>query len=149
MQMIVARSEGDKKKFRAVYAFSTFFYPRLMDVGFNAVKRWTKKVDLFSQSLILIPVHLGMHWCLATIDMDAKAIVYYDSMGGNNKVSCKNPINLESSCHTCHNCHTAGRTEGSRLLPPAGALRQEGVRPGPQRVEADHRQEDPAADERI
>ena len=88
MQMIVARSEGDKKKFRAVYAFSTFFYPRLMDVGFNAVKRWTKKVDLFSQSLILIPVHLGMHWCLATIDIDAKAIVYYDSMGGNNKVRC-------------------------------------------------------------
>ena len=58
-----------------------------MDVGFNKVKRWTKKVDLFSQSLILIPVHLGMHWCLATIDMDTKAIIYYNSMGGNNEAS--------------------------------------------------------------
>ena len=85
--MIVARSEGSKMKFRAVYAFSTFFYPRLMDIGFNEVKRWTKKVDLFSLSLILIPVHLGMHWCLATIDMDAKAIIYYNSMGGNNEAS--------------------------------------------------------------
>ena len=88
MKMIVARSETNKTKFRPVYVFSTFFYPRLMDVGFNAVKRWTKKVDLFAQSLILIPVHLGMHWCLATIDMDAKTIHYYDSMGGNNKVCC-------------------------------------------------------------
>ena len=108
MQMIVARSEGDKKNFRSTYAFSTFFYPRLMDVGFNAVKRWTKKVDLFSQSLILIPVHLGMHWCLATIDIDAKAIVYYDSMGGNNKVRCiitlrqKTEISCLTPCYRLH-----------------------------------------------
>ena len=86
MQMIVARADGNKENFRSVYTFSTFFYPRLMDVGYNGVKRWTKKVDLFSYSLILVPVHLGMHWCLATIDMDTQTITYYDSMGGNNKV---------------------------------------------------------------
>merc|ERR1711971_302796 len=34
--------------------------------------------------IILIPVHLGMHWCLATINMKRKKICYYDSMGGNN-----------------------------------------------------------------
>ena len=90
MQMIVARSENNKENFRSVYSFSTFFYPRLMDAGYNAVKRWTKKVDLFSYSLVLVPVHLGMHWCLATIDMDSKSIVYYDSMGGNNKVKINN-----------------------------------------------------------
>ena len=80
------RSEGDKENFRPVYAFSTFFYPRLMDAGYAAVRRWTKKVDLFSYSLVLVPVHLGMHWCLAAVDMDAKSITYFDSMGGNNKV---------------------------------------------------------------
>ena len=57
-----------------------------LEAGYNSVKRWTKEVDLFSYSLVLVPVHLGDHWCLATIDMDKKSIVYYDSMGGNNKV---------------------------------------------------------------
>ena len=57
-----------------------------MEAGYSAVRRWTKKVDLFSYSLVLVPVHLGMHWCLAAVDMDAKSITYFDSMGGNNKV---------------------------------------------------------------
>ena len=83
---MLLRSETDKENFRPVYAFSTFFYPRLMDAGYSAVRRWTKKVDLFSYSLVLVPVHLGMHWCLAAVDMDAKSITYFDSMGGNNKV---------------------------------------------------------------
>jgi len=99
MQMIVARSENNKENFRSVYSFSTFFYPRLMDAGYNAVKRWTKKVDLFSFSLVLVPVHLGMHWCLATIDMDSKSIVYYDSMGGNNKAALKGLTNYLSEEH--------------------------------------------------
>jgi len=83
MQMIVTRSGKDN--FCPVYACTTFFYPKLKDGGHASVKRWTKKVDIFSHAIILIPVHLGMHWCLATIDMQRKAITYYDSMGGNNK----------------------------------------------------------------
>ena len=67
---MLLRSEG--ANFRSVYAFSTFFFSRLMDAGYSAVRRWTKKVDLFSYSLVLVPVHLGMHWCLAAVDMDAK-----------------------------------------------------------------------------
>ena len=43
------------------------------------MKRWTRKVDIFSFDLILVPVHLGMHWCLATIDLKRKAVFYYDS----------------------------------------------------------------------
>ena len=83
--MIVSRSGTGK--FSSVYAFTTFFYPKLKDGGHPSVKRWTKKVDIFSHSLILVPVHLGMHWCLATIDTGKKTITYYDSMGGNN-TSC-------------------------------------------------------------
>jgi len=82
MQMIVTRSgEG---KFCSVYAFTTFFYPKLKENGHSSVKRWTKKVDIFGYALVLVPVHLGMHWCLATIDNQRKVITYYDSMGGNN-----------------------------------------------------------------
>ena len=86
MQKIVARAEADKKMYRSVYSFSTFFYPRLMDAGYSSVQRWTKKVDLFSYSLVLVPVHLNMHRCLATIDMESQSIVYYDIMGDNKEV---------------------------------------------------------------
>jgi len=83
MQMIVTRSgQGNLPK---VYACTTFFYPKLKDGGHASVKRWTKKVDIFDHAIILVPVHLGMHWCLATIDMQRKVIMYYDSMGGRNK----------------------------------------------------------------
>jgi Ulp1 family protease len=67
-----------------VYAFSTFFYPKLIKDGYNSLRRWTKKVDLFTYNLVLVPIHLGVHWTLAVIDFDCKEIKYYDSMNGNN-----------------------------------------------------------------
>jgi len=79
MQMIAAR--GDPYR---VHAFNTFFYSNIRDKGYSSVKRWTKKVDIFAHDIVLVPVHLGMHWCLATIDIKQKSINYYDSMGGNN-----------------------------------------------------------------
>ena len=60
-------------------------------IGHVAIKRWTKKIDIFSFDLILIPVHLGMHWCLATIDLKRKGVFYYDSMGGDNE-PCLNAL---------------------------------------------------------
>jgi len=30
---------------------------------------------------IIMPVHLGIHWTCAVIDLAAKELVYYDSMG--------------------------------------------------------------------
>jgi len=68
-----------------VYAFSTFFYPTLLKRGFAGVKRWTRKVDVFAHELLLVPVHLGVHWCLATVNTKEKAIRYYDSMLGDNR----------------------------------------------------------------
>lgn len=63
------RGESGRLK---VYSFSTFFYPKLRGVvggeqggGHVAVKRWTKAVDLFMFDLILVPLHLGVHWALA------------------------------------------------------------------------------------
>lgn len=67
-----------------VHAFNSFFYPKLRDRGFEGVKRWTRNVDIFAVDLVLLPVHLGMHWCMACIDMRQKKIVYYDSLGGCN-----------------------------------------------------------------
>ena len=42
------------------------------------------QIDLFSYDLVLLPVHLGMHWCLAVIDFTRKQIAYYDSLRGRN-----------------------------------------------------------------
>lgn len=81
--LIKERSENNKD-LPKVHVFNTFFYPKIMKVGHSGVKRWTRKVDIFSFDLLLIPVHLGMHWCLAVIDLKHKQIVYYDSLKGNN-----------------------------------------------------------------
>ena len=59
---------GEQEGMPRVHAFNTFFYPKVMSDGQQAVKRWTKKVDIFSMEFILVPVHLGMHWCLAVSD---------------------------------------------------------------------------------
>ncbi|XP_065822692.1 sentrin-specific protease 2 isoform X2 [Labrus bergylta] len=70
-----------------VYTFSTFFFPKLRGGGGGqagghaAVKRWTKAVDLFLYDLILVPLHLGVHWALAVIDLKSKTVKSYDSMG--------------------------------------------------------------------
>ena len=80
--MIASRSiEGD---FDTVYAFSTRFYPKLLKSGYKSVKRWTKNVDIFEYGIIFVPVHLGSHWCLATIDTKEKSVNYYDSNQGRN-----------------------------------------------------------------
>ncbi|XP_045185319.2 sentrin-specific protease 1-like isoform X2 [Mercenaria mercenaria] len=89
MNLLMER--GEKEGCSKVYAFNTFFYPKVMSGGQAAVKRWTRRVDVLAVDYILIPVHLGMHWCLAVINFKKKDIQYYDSMGGNNQ-KCLNAL---------------------------------------------------------
>lgn len=85
-QLIQRRSIANKEQTNVkVYCFNTFFYKRLKEGGHKVLKRWTKKVDLFSLDLILIPVHLEVHWTLASISIENCTINYYDSMNGNNR----------------------------------------------------------------
>ena len=83
MNLIIERGKNDK--WPKVYAFNTFFYPKIRSGGQPSVRRWTKKVDIFSYDMILVPIHLQMHWCMAVIDFRVKNIRYYDSMGSANK----------------------------------------------------------------
>ncbi|XP_030584055.1 uncharacterized protein LOC115779501 isoform X1 [Archocentrus centrarchus] len=64
-----------------VHFFNSFFHKQLVAKGYDGVKRWTKKVDLFSKWLLLIPIHLEIHWSLVTVTMATKTINYYDSQG--------------------------------------------------------------------
>ncbi|XP_059148626.1 sentrin-specific protease 1-like isoform X2 [Physella acuta] len=90
MNMLMKRGEETNIK---AYAFNTFFYPKIMSGGHQAVKRWTKKVDIFDMKHIIIPVHLGMHWCLCMVNIKEKSITYYDSMGGKNNSCLKAVFN--------------------------------------------------------
>ncbi|XP_038608337.1 sentrin-specific protease 1 [Tachyglossus aculeatus] len=87
MNLVMERSRG--KGVPSVHAFNTFFFTKLKTAGYQAVKRWTKKVDVFSVDLLLVPIHLGVHWCLAVVDFRKKYITYYDSMGGVNTEACR------------------------------------------------------------
>ncbi|CAL8348149.1 unnamed protein product [Gadus morhua 'NCC'] len=64
-----------------VHFFNSFFHKQLVAKGYDGVKRWTKKVDLFSKWLLLVPIHLEIHWSLITVNTATKTISYYDSQG--------------------------------------------------------------------
>uniref|UniRef100_A0AAY4C1B2 Ubiquitin-like protease family profile domain-containing protein n=1 Tax=Denticeps clupeoides TaxID=299321 RepID=A0AAY4C1B2_9TELE len=91
MNLLMERSK--QPGLPSVYTFNTFFFPKLRSAGYSAVRRWTKKVDLFSHDIVLVPVHLGVHWCLSVVDFRKPSITYFDSMGGNNDEACRILLN--------------------------------------------------------
>ncbi|KAK7555237.1 hypothetical protein IWX92DRAFT_100486 [Phyllosticta citricarpa] len=56
-----------------IHIFSTFFCTKLWEqpttngINYDAVKRWTAKIDLFSRDFIVVPVNDAEHWHLAII----------------------------------------------------------------------------------
>ncbi|KAI9557901.1 hypothetical protein GHT06_014653 [Daphnia sinensis] len=88
LSLIVERSQSDGRP--KVFAFNTLFYPKLISSGYAALERWTKDVDLFEKDVILVPVHSGCHWSLATICPQEKTIQYYDSQGRSDMVCLYN-----------------------------------------------------------
>ncbi|CAL9694429.1 unnamed protein product [Knipowitschia caucasica] len=62
-----------------VHFFNSFFYDKLRTKGYDGVKRWTKNVDIFGKDLLLIPIHLEVHWSLVSVDIRRRAITYFDS----------------------------------------------------------------------
>ncbi|AXI23881.1 C-terminal catalytic domain [Cardinium endosymbiont of Sogatella furcifera] len=87
MGMIHKRSEDQENVvLPKVYAFNTYFFTKLSqkDQSYQTMKNWIKKIDLFSYDIVLVPIHLGNHWCLVVIDLRKKTIRYYDSLGNAN-----------------------------------------------------------------
>ncbi|EIW64905.1 cysteine proteinase [Trametes versicolor FP-101664 SS1] len=73
---------GRKKPLNAHY-FSTFFWSKLKGQGYQKARmsKWTKKIDIFSKDVVLIPVnHNNAHWTAAAINFRKKRIESYDSM---------------------------------------------------------------------
>ena len=68
-----------------VHGFTSFFFNKLKTSGYEGVRRWTKKVDVFACDAVLMPVNLhDAHWVTACINLRLKRFEFYDSMGHSN-----------------------------------------------------------------
>jgi len=86
MKLLEARDAADVSLPRCHF-FTSLFYPKLAESNkgycYANVKRWTKKVDVFTKDLIIVPIHChGNHWTLALVNLKSKRFEYLDSMGG-------------------------------------------------------------------
>ena len=88
---LLATRSGVDESLPSVHVMSTFFYQKLSSAGYKGVQRWTRRVDIFAKDMVLVPIHLGMHWCLAVVDFARKSLVYYDSLRGENS-ACLNAL---------------------------------------------------------
>ncbi|KAF8971539.1 hypothetical protein BDZ97DRAFT_1753332 [Flammula alnicola] len=95
--MLLGRSEGSKenpgsqangrksKKIPLnIHYFSSFFWTKLTQEGYDRgrLAKWTKRIDIFSKDVVLMPVNHGnAHWTAAAINFRAKRFESYDSMG--------------------------------------------------------------------
>eukprot|EP00128_Syssomonas_multiformis_P015255 Colp12_sorted_trinity150504_noHs@5904 len=96
MFLLVERAKQAERK---VHCFKTHFYSTLRDNGYDKVRRWTKKTDIFSYDYVIVPIHMGSHWTLVRINFVEQRFEYYDSYFDRN-VKClqilRNYIQRES-----------------------------------------------------
>lgn len=54
---------------QSTFIFNTFFYEKLTQAGggYESVKKWTSKIDLFQMKHVIVPIHSKMHWYVAII----------------------------------------------------------------------------------
>eukprot|EP00038_Savillea_parva_P010682 m.191978 g.191978 ORF g.191978 m.191978 type:complete len:820 (-) comp18530_c0_seq1:14-2473(-) len=93
MTLLQQRNAKDAS-FPNFWSFTTFFYPQLKSKGYNSVRRWTKEAKcpggLKAYDIIVVPLHLGVHWCCGFIDFRHKTIEMYDSLGSSEQSFYRN-----------------------------------------------------------
>ena len=63
----------------SVFGFTTFFYTSLT-TGNIGPRIWTSGIDIFNKDYVIIPVHAGLHWCLAVFNVGRHTLNVYDSI---------------------------------------------------------------------
>jgi sentrin-specific protease 1 len=119
------------------HAFSSFFWTRLActPAGYDyaAVRRWTKRVDVFSFDLLLVPINHGnAHWCLAALWPRERRLEYFDSLHGAGAAAKRVIALLSRYLNDEAADKAAGRPPHAPPLPPpkqawAAAVRRAGV----------------------
>lgn len=97
LSLVAERSKHRRSSDRPlpfVRSFSSFLYKRMLTDGeyvFHNVRRWTRLFDIFNYDLALIPInYTDLHWVLVVINLKAKRIEYYDSLGWCGRVVLSN-----------------------------------------------------------
>lgn len=104
LYLIVERSK-ENAGLPTVFAFGVFFLEFYEKKGYDGVKNWTAGVDIFTQDLIFVPVHLVNHWCMVMIDVRVKEITYMDSLYRPNDECPKQVLNY-LKCESLHKRNT-------------------------------------------
>lgn len=77
-------------RIKSCYIFTTVLYQQWSLCGFEGVKKYAKKVDLFEHERIFIPLNINnLHWILAVVDMNVMEVTFIDSL-----VTCTNKEQL-------------------------------------------------------
>ncbi|KAI9095515.1 hypothetical protein DFS34DRAFT_651317 [Phlyctochytrium arcticum] len=79
-QLIMKRNASSPDMLK-VHCFNTFFY-KYLGQNYNLVRKWTRKIDIFEYDMLIIPIHLGNHWTVASINFRKHRFEYYDSLRG-------------------------------------------------------------------
>ncbi|KIJ30131.1 hypothetical protein M422DRAFT_268382 [Sphaerobolus stellatus SS14] len=67
LSQCLRRYELSESSLNSVWIWSTFFYTQLTDKGVHAVERWSRKWDVFTPDVLVIPVNHSYHWTLVII----------------------------------------------------------------------------------
>ncbi|KAJ8662962.1 hypothetical protein O0I10_001138, partial [Lichtheimia ornata] len=120
-----------------IYIFSSFFYERLSNSRrgdpYEDVKRWTRKVDVFSKKFLLVPVNENLHWYFMIIvnpqactEQDSEhvtRIFILDSMGGRHMRAAKT-LNAWLKCEAKHRLNLNDKDVKSARIVHAEVPRQ-------------------------
>lgn len=79
--------QGDFTPWKDSEAFLTKIKNKIRD-NYSSIKRWTRKIDLFSKEIIVIPINSFRHWnCMIILSPNTLLnttsmckILYFDSM---------------------------------------------------------------------
>eukprot|EP00850_Spirogloea_muscicola_P022713 SM000308S11823 [mRNA] locus=s308:121653:124435:+ [translate_table: standard] len=90
LQLLKERELRAPGKYPKCHFFNTFFYNKLFrdkqKYDYKSVRRWTtpKKVGykLYDCDKVIVPIHQGIHWTLAIIDLSGKSLHFLDSLHG-------------------------------------------------------------------
>lgn len=64
-----------------VFALGSFFFTKLVNAGYEGVRRWSNDIDLPSLDLLLFPIHKhGDHWMLLSVNFQARVLEIFDSL---------------------------------------------------------------------
>jgi hypothetical protein len=82
LEMIAHRSTSysyQREGLPRVTVLPTLLFTVFKEQGFEKVRRWTKRTDIFDCDLSVIPVNMPEHWVLIVIDHGKKLLRLYDS----------------------------------------------------------------------